>query len=100
MNAERRMQPKGLAMVQLAKETGTWTALDKVEQLICPPDMVTMLEANHAAKDNWSAFPKSVKSGILEWIYTAKRSSTRQRRIQQTVEMASRNERANQYTCK
>ena len=38
LTAEGRMAPAGLAMVELAKETGTWTALDAVERLEEPAE--------------------------------------------------------------
>jgi Bacteriocin-protection, YdeI or OmpD-Associated len=41
--------------------------------------------------------PRSVKRGILEWIVQAKRPETRAKRVAETAERASRNERANQW---
>ncbi len=43
------------------------------------------------------AFPRSVKRGILEWLLNAKKPETRQKRIEETVTLAARNVRANQY---
>ncbi len=95
--SEERMAPAGLAMVLLAQETGTWTALDDVDNLVIPPDMEALFPQFPNARANWEAFPRSVKRGILEWIYNAKRSATREKRIRETVEKADQNIRANQY---
>jgi len=95
--AEGRMAEPGLAMVKLAKDTGTWTALDDVENLVIPPDMREAFEAYPNALENWEAFPRSVKRSILEWIFTAKRPATREKRIAETVSKAEENIRANQY---
>jgi uncharacterized protein YdeI (YjbR/CyaY-like superfamily) len=87
----------GLKMVEIAKETGTWTALDDVENLISPPDLQEKLDQNPIAKAYFEAFPRSVKRGILEWLFNAKQAETRQKRIEKIVSLAEKNERAIQY---
>lgn len=87
----------GLKMVKIAKETGTWTALDDVENLISPPDLQERLDQNPIAKSYFETFPRSVKRGILEWLLNAKQAETRQKRIEEIVSLAEKNERANQY---
>ena len=95
--AEGLMTPSGLAMVNLAKETGTWTALDDVEETIIPEDLKKALGKNKKALTHFSAFPRSSKRLILEWILNAKRPETREKRIAETVSMAAENLRANHY---
>ncbi len=87
----------GLKMVEIAKKTGTWTALDDVENLISTPDLQERLNQNSIAKGYFEAFPRSVKRGILEWLLNAKQAETRQKRIEEIVSLAEKNERANQY---
>jgi uncharacterized protein YdeI (YjbR/CyaY-like superfamily) len=94
---EGRMSPVGLEKVEAAKRDGSWSALDAVERLELPPDLVAALEANGSAKANFEAFPRSVKRGILEWIAAAKRPETRARRILETATLAAQNRRANQW---
>jgi uncharacterized protein YdeI (YjbR/CyaY-like superfamily) len=91
------MREAGLEMVELAKRTGTWTALDEVDSLTVPPDMQEGLDANPAAAAHWAGFPPSARRGILEWILNAKKPETRRKRIKETVALAERNIRANQY---
>jgi uncharacterized protein YdeI (YjbR/CyaY-like superfamily) len=91
------MHESGQAMIDLAKKTGTWTALDEVENLTLPTDLQQALDANPTAKGYFEAFPRSVKRGILEWLFNAKQAQTRQKRIEEIVTLAERNERANQY---
>lgn len=91
------MAPAGLKMVNLAKKNGTWDALNDVEKLIIPPDLFALFENNQNAFNHWNNFPDSVKRGILEWIFNAKRPATRVKRITETVKLASQNIRANQY---
>ena len=91
------MQPAGQRMIDLAKETGTWTALMDIENLNIPSDMQKLFDLNITAFKNWESFPPSTKRGILEWILNAKRPETREKRIRETVDLAARNIRANQY---
>ena len=95
--AENRMAPAGLKMVKTAQRSGTWTALDEVENLVIPPDLQKAFDENRAAFDHWNAFPPSARRGILEWIFNAKKLETRQKRIDETVSMAAQGLRANQY---
>lgn len=95
--AEGRMAAAGLQMVALAKETGTWTALDGVSALELPEDLVQAFANEPQARVYFEAFPPSARRGILEWIFTAKRPETRAQRIAETVRLAAKNERANQW---
>ena len=91
------MRPAGLEMVKVAKENGTWTALDEVNDLIVPDDLQELFLANKTAFNNWTKFPASSRRGILEWIFNAKRPATRRKRIEETVSLAEKDIRANQY---
>lgn len=91
------MTPAGQALVDLAKASGTWTALDDVENLVVPPDLAEAFARHPGSAQNWEAFPRSAKRGILEWILTAKRAETRAKRIEETASLAARGERANQW---
>lgn len=87
--------PAGLKMIEIAKETGTWNALDDVENITVPADLQQAFDGNKTAFENWSNFSRSSKRGILEWILNAKRPETRQKRIEETVSMAAKNLKAN-----
>ncbi len=98
--SEGKMSEEGLKMIELAKLTGTWKALDDVENLISPPDLEESLNQNSLAKEYFDLFPRSVKRGILEWLMNAKQAETRLKRIIEIVSKAERNERANQFVKK
>ena len=97
MIKEGQMTPAGQAMVDLAKKTGTWTALKGVQDGVIPSDLQKMFEKNATAYANFQAFPPSSKRIILEWILNAKKPETRLKRIKETVELAKKNIRANHY---
>ena len=92
-----RMHKTGLAVIETAKQTGTWTALDEVENFIVPEDLQKALNKNKAALNHFNAFPKSSKKIILGWISSAKTEDTRAKRIKETVILAGKNLRANHY---
>ena len=94
------MTPAGKAMIDLAKKTGTWTALEEIDNMFVPPDLQKAFVKNKTALKHFEAFPPSSKKIILLWISTAKRPETRQQRIEQTIALAAKNIRANHYTPK
>ncbi len=95
--SENKMMPEGIKMVEYAKQNGTWDALDPVDNLVIPAEMQELFKNNIVAENNFNNFPYSTKRGILEWIYNAKQDGTRVKRITETVTLATKNIRANQY---
>ena len=91
------MTSAGMEMIALAKKTGRWTALEEVQNLVIPDDLNAALAMKPTAEKNFSAFPPSSKRIILEWILNAKKTETRQKRIEETVELAEKNIKANHY---
>lgn len=95
LTAEGLMAPAGAAVIERAKVTGVWDVLAEAQNLVVPADLQTELDRNDQAGKHFAKFPPSSKRLILEWIALAKRPETRARRIQQTVELAELNQRAN-----
>ena len=81
LEAAGLLLPRGSAVVEAARASGTWSTLDDVENLVEPADLVAALDADPAARAQWDAFPRSVKRGLLELVLQAKRPETRARRI-------------------
>jgi uncharacterized protein YdeI (YjbR/CyaY-like superfamily) len=92
---EGRMQPAGLAIVEDARRSGAWTALDVANSLEIPDDLLAGFRRFPGSKRNFEAFSRSNRRMILEWILLARRPETRATRIQTTAEMAARDEVAN-----
>ncbi|HSK54087.1 MAG TPA: YdeI/OmpD-associated family protein [Jiangellales bacterium] len=97
MESAGLMAEAGRRAVEVAQADGSWTALDEVEALTVPDDLAEALEARPPAAEEWEAFPRSVKRGVLEWISTAKRHETRAKRVEETARLAQVGERANQW---
>ncbi|CAH0999442.1 hypothetical protein LEM8419_00742 [Neolewinella maritima] len=91
--AQGRMAAPGLEMVRLAKRSGTWDALNDVEELVVPDDLRQALAGEPTAWKHWEDYPPSTKRGILEWLFNAKRATTRAQRIERTLAAARRGAR-------
>ncbi|PWK88220.1 uncharacterized protein YdeI (YjbR/CyaY-like superfamily) [Lentzea atacamensis] len=87
MIAAGLMTPRGQALVDHARATGTW-------EIQAPGDLDAAFAGNPVARENFDAFPPSSRRLILEWVAQARRPETRQRRITETVELAAVNVRA------
>lgn len=98
LESQGRLGPRGRALVDAAKADGSWTLLDDVEDLVVPDDLATAFDAHPGSREQWEAFPRSVKRAHLEWVVQAKRPETRAKRIADIAERAARGERANQWT--
>ena len=95
--AQGLMAPAGREKIEAAQRDGSWSALDAVEELTLPDDLVAALEANPAARDHFQAFPASSKKNILWRIAGAKRPGTRRKRIEEPAALAAQNLKANHY---
>ena len=97
LQAAELMHTAGQAKIAEAQADGSWAKLDAVEALEIPADLATALGECPGAAQNFEAFPRSAKRGILEWILQARKPETRAARIAETATCAARNERANQW---
>lgn len=82
------MTEAGYKSIEIAKQNGSWTILDDVEELIIPKDLKAALKNKPVAKDYFESLSRSVKKAILQWLVLAKRQETRQKRITEIVELA------------
>lgn len=91
------MQAPGLQKIEVAKIDRSWSALDEVEALVLPKDLLEEMRNYPNAESNFRNFPRSAQRAILEWILNAKRPETRAKRIEETAQLAEDNKRANQW---
>ncbi|BDZ46658.1 YdeI/OmpD-associated family protein [Naasia aerilata] len=91
---EGLMTPAGARVIEEAKRTGSWNALDEVEDRIVPDDLAAALAAaSPEAAGNWAAYSSSARGRMLTWISQAKRPETRERRVAETARFAAAGER-------
>ncbi|ADY52581.1 hypothetical protein Pedsa_2029 [Pseudopedobacter saltans DSM 12145] len=87
--ADGLMTDAGNASIELAKQNGSWTILDEVEELIIPYDLEEEFNNHEGTKEYFLSLSKSVRKAILQWLVLAKRAETRQKRISEIVQQAS-----------
>lgn len=83
--SEGQMESAGLASVSAAQSTGAWDAMNDVDQLVVPDDLLVALNSHGKALAHFNAFPPSTKRNILRWIESAKTAETRNKRITRTA---------------
>ena len=88
------MRPQGQAMIDIAKQNGSWDKLTDVENEVIPPDLAALFAENEIARQNFQAFAPSARKLLLQWISAAKRPETREKRIRETVDKAGLNLKA------
>lgn len=84
----RLMTQAGFNAIDIAKQNGSWTILDDVEELIIPLDLEEAFQKRPNAKTYFLNLSRSDKRALLQWLVVAKRSETRQNRITELVELA------------
>ena len=89
--AENLMHESGLAKIEMAKQNGSWTALDDVEKGTVPDDLQAAFDKNPLAYSNYQNFAPSYRKSYLYWLHQAKRETTRQKRIDEIIELCSKN---------
>jgi len=87
------MTEAGYKSIETAKQNGSWTILDEVEELIVPDDLEEAFKIHEGSKDYFSGLSKSSKKMILHWIVLAKRPETRQKRIAEIAECAAKQQK-------
>jgi uncharacterized protein YdeI (YjbR/CyaY-like superfamily) len=85
------MHESGLVKIETAKQNGSWTSLDAVEDLIIPSDLEIAFHKNSTAFDNYQNFSPSYRKSYLYWLNQAKREETRNNRITEIVSLCEQN---------
>ncbi|MBO6495315.1 MAG: YdeI/OmpD-associated family protein [Roseivirga sp.] len=94
---ENLMTGAGFQSIVIAKENGSWNALDDVEALIIPKDLKEALASNLEAMAFFNELSNSAKKLLLHWVTFAKRPETRKKRIVELVESASQGLKPKQF---
>ncbi len=88
LEAAGRMASAGRAVVERAREDGSWTWLDEIEDLVVPPDLAEVLAAEPRLRFEWEAWPASLQKGVLRELKSAKTDATRRRRLEKCLQRA------------
>lgn len=92
--AAGRMRPSGQAKVDAAKQDGSWEAPDRPELPTEPtPEFAAALAESPQARRFFDSLPPSERGRFIAWIAVAKRDTTRQRRLTESIALLERGER-------
>jgi uncharacterized protein YdeI (YjbR/CyaY-like superfamily) len=82
------MTDAGLKSIAMAKQNGSWTLLDEVEELKIPSDLQAAFSRKPKAKKFYLSLSNSAMKMILSWLVFAKTEETRRKRIAEIIESA------------
>ena len=91
------MTEPGLKSIEIAKQNGSWTLLDSVENLEIPEDLEQEFKQYPESKDYFISLSKSVRKTMLGWVVLAKRQETRAKRITEIVKNARHKKKPKQF---
>ena len=87
LKREGRMHAAGLAIIEAAKNDGSWSALDDVENGVVPEDLREAFEMHPDALEFYEAIAWTYRKSFLYWLFQARRQATRQKRIQEIIRL-------------
>lgn len=91
------MTKAGLDIIDVAKQNGSWTILDNVEELIIPKDLEKAFKTSKVSKAYFLSLSKSVRKAMLQWLVLARQPETRQKRIEEIVTLAAKGMKPKQF---
>jgi len=91
------MKEEGYKSIEIAKENGSWIILDGVEELEIPEDLKEEFANYKGSMEYFNSLSKSAKKILLYWGISAKRNETREKRIIEIAENASKNQKPKQF---
>ena len=92
------MTRAGLDCIEIAKQNGSWTILDDVEELHVPEDLASAFSTNPGSEVYFLSLSKSARKAILQWLVTAKRPETRAKRIAEIAALAAQKLKPKQFS--
>lgn len=95
--ADQLMTEAGYESIKVAKENGSWTILDAVEELIIPEDLNAAFKEYMGSDIYFQSLSKSVKKMMLHWVIFAKRPETRKKRITEIAENAAQGKKPKHF---
>ena len=86
------MTKAGLEKIREAKKSGKWDEAYTSKKVVeIPSDLTIAISKNKVASTNFLNFADSYKNMYINWVNSAKKEETRQRRIKEVVNRASKN---------
>ena len=93
LKSENLLHQSGINTIKAAKENGSWTALDDVENEVIPLNLQQAFNENCKAFQNYKNFAPSYRKGYLYWLNQAKREETKQKIIIEIIKLCEINKK-------
>lgn len=93
LTRKKLMHPSGKAIIKIAKQNGSWDALNDVDNEVISPLLQKAFDANPQAFENYKNFAPSYRRGYLYWLYAAKRETTQLKRIAKIIKLCRLNKK-------
>ena len=86
---EGKMKPAGVELVEAAKQNGNWDSVISRPEIdfSMPEEFKNALRKNPVAADYFNTLNKRHQKEYLVWIIMAKRDETRERRINESIQL-------------
>jgi uncharacterized protein YdeI (YjbR/CyaY-like superfamily) len=84
------MADAGLAAVEAAKADGRWDAYEDAAKRPMPDDLAAALAGSPEAERHFATYAPGTRRELINWVATAKRPATRQKRIATILTAAER----------
>lgn len=97
LTADGLIAPAGYEIIETAKQNGSWSILDEVEELMIPADLESEFETRPGSEDFFLSLSKSVRKAILQWLVLAKQPETRRKRLLEIAERAALQQKPKQF---
>lgn len=94
LTRERLMHDSGFKAIEIAKQNGSWTALDDVENGLIPKAFQVAFDKQPNAFANFNNFAPSYRKNYLYWLKQAKREVTRTKRIAEIIALCEANQKS------
>lgn len=91
------MAPAGMKSIETAKENGSWTILEQVEDLTIPADLEKEFKNYPGSKTFFKSLSKSARKSMLQWLVLAKRPETRKKRVTELTQLTAKKQKPKQF---
>lgn len=94
---EGRITKAGFESIEIAKQNGSWTLLDDVEELMVPEELKKAFDSFEGSEAFFMSLSKSTKKHMLHWVTLAKRPETKEKRSIEIAELAAKQLKPKQF---
>jgi len=89
-----KMTEAGMEKIRKARENGKWDeAPDAKKEFVLSKELIEVLSADHTAHEIFNKLSPSHKKNYQQWIMSAKKQETQERRLRKMIEMLETGQR-------